>query len=209
MDDPTTRSTSHSGNKVLPHQGEKCAPGCQSDEWQPWESSEPSESDECCAPGLVCDKETSTCELAVGQSCKPPEEPTPKKPKKGFLKRKFPKIFGKKKPEQAEAPKSQECAKYFEGHLTTCGLSGRCCVESFDMNNISEDLMQRIFVMNLKIPSPYAQGLGQAYAPPGGNRKHCCSGLGYQWPDGEQACVIRQNSDMAEEVQKLKKLVYK
>lgn len=155
----------------------------------------------------MCDKVTSTCELALGQSCAQ-EETAPKEPKKGFLKRKFKKIFGKKpaKPPEMlapkEAPKPSRCAKYFERHGTDC-IDGECCVGSFYLQDIPDEILVKIIVWDLMIPSPYKLGAGKTYAPPDGNSKHCCSGLGYQWPDGDQACVSAFNVSLPEKVQQV------
>lgn len=133
----------------LPGQGEKCASGCRKsdDELEIWESSyEPSESDGCCAPGLVCDKVTSTCEVALGQSCEAPTTTTTTEPQKGFFKRNFQKIIRKKKPEmEMEAAEPQKCAKYFERHGTEC-ISGECCVKSFYLQDIPDKFMVKIIV---------------------------------------------------------------
>ena len=204
MDQSITMASARRVQNSLPGQGEPCASGCGETSWPPWEADE--EQKNCCAEGLVCDQNTSTCELALGQACY--TKPEPKK-KKGLIKRKFQKYLGKKEPEEE---KPQKCGRYFGEHQTVClggyrpGSVWRCCVKSYDMNNQSEEALGNILHdMDLRIPSPYAAGKGHAYAPPDGTLRQCCSGLGYQWPDGDQACVVRQNEAMAK-FQKLKKL---
>eukprot|EP00438_Fugacium_kawagutii_P002764 Skav202248 [mRNA] locus=scaffold1417:212434:213114:+ [translate_table: standard] len=188
----------------LPSQGEKCVPGCQQvNEWEPWEDVTPSEGDGCCAEGLVCDKDTSTCELALGQSCRPAETTTTTKaPKKGFLKVKFPKIFERKKPEMEAPFPGERCAKYFLDHKTAC-IQGTCCVLDFPLMTMPARIIPHCWVYNKIFPSPYWQKQGQAYVPPDDSSQNCCGREAYQWPDGSKACVSTDGVTMREQAQKL------
>ena len=212
----------------LPGRHQKCAEACLTDvkdqkdqvgEWWQWDS-EPDVAPavaqkNCCAEGLICDAETLRCELAILEPCWHSPKKPKKEEKKSFLKRALRKLSGKKPQPEKEEPtrRKMKCGKYFWGHKTYCSdtdyydRTTYCCVESFDLNDIKYEILEyNVDPQTMKIPSP---NKGWAYVPPGGNSFYCCSGLGYSWPNGQQACVKRSNRKIAEKMHGLTELKFR
>ena len=212
VEDKVDDSTSHHSHSVsntsepqpLPQHGQKCAASCRQKSNGEWWDSVGGEKN-CCAKGfgLICDAKDRICRADLGKKCHKTVR-TPKEETR--IKRTVRKLLRKPPPKDVWTV-TRSCGKYFKKHETRCSEeTRRCCVASFDFIKMDDDTMKYMSQNHLLTPpSPYTRGLGKRYAPPDGTSRYCCSGLAFQWPDGDQACVLSESIHMAE-VMRLKVL---
>ncbi|CAK9056906.1 unnamed protein product [Durusdinium trenchii] len=130
----------------------------------------------CCAEGLVCDKDSWTCEIALGEPCQ-------RKEIKRFFKKNI---------------KPDKCGDNYRGRWITCGHPdphgvSHCCVKSWvlqEKGTYYRKAKGTEFYESAVSFSPVGFHRGNAHLPLELNSSRtCCSDFAYIYPDGYVACA--------------------